>query len=298
MLGVKPLFLLFDVKWHVKTDGVKWKFKTDGVKWKFKTDGVKWQFKTDRVKWQFKMDDKYKAHLVANGRSQQFGVDCDDTFSPVVIPATIHMVLSLALSRNCPIYQLDVKNAFLNGDLSKTVYMYQPPGIHGQWVIEVILEFFNTFRFRETVLDLDTTDTLQIQLGRVIRGQSHEKELIKLKICESVLGTVCWVPEGPLRQQGGAASGGAHIDDHEGPIIGLNVPHDAPVNQEDRIQRIEEEVQQMSESLGEQRVMIGELRSEHAIYSAWMVDRMIELMENRGMRYERFDGSIAPDTHC
>ncbi|GKE54980.1 ribonuclease H-like domain-containing protein [Tanacetum coccineum] len=54
--------------------------------------------------------------------------DCDDTFSPVVKLATIHTVLSLALSRNWPIHQLDVKNAFLNGDLSETVYMYQPPG--------------------------------------------------------------------------------------------------------------------------------------------------------------------------
>ncbi|GJZ76962.1 ribonuclease H-like domain-containing protein [Tanacetum coccineum] len=70
----------------------------------------------------------YKARLVANSSTQQLGVDCDDTFSSVFKAATIRTVLSLALSRNWPIHQLDVKNAFLNGDLSKTVYMYQPPG--------------------------------------------------------------------------------------------------------------------------------------------------------------------------
>nr|GEZ22705.1 ribonuclease H-like domain-containing protein [Tanacetum cinerariifolium] len=71
---------------------------------------------------------RYKACLVANGSSQQLGIDCDETFSPVVKPATIHIVLSLAVSRKWPIHQLDVKNAFLNGDLSETVYMHQPPG--------------------------------------------------------------------------------------------------------------------------------------------------------------------------
>ncbi|GJV07782.1 ribonuclease H-like domain-containing protein [Tanacetum coccineum] len=71
---------------------------------------------------------RYKARLVANGSSQQLGVGFDETFSPVVKPATIRTVLSLAVSRKWPIHQLDVKNAFLNGDLSETVYMHQPPG--------------------------------------------------------------------------------------------------------------------------------------------------------------------------
>ncbi|GJY66248.1 ribonuclease H-like domain-containing protein [Tanacetum coccineum] len=68
----------------------------------------------------------YKARLVTNGRNQQYGVDCSDTFSPVVKPATIRTVLSLALARNWLVHQLDVKNAFLNGDLTETIYMYQP----------------------------------------------------------------------------------------------------------------------------------------------------------------------------
>nr|GEU60684.1 ribonuclease H-like domain-containing protein [Tanacetum cinerariifolium] len=67
----------------------------------------------------------YKVRLVANGNSQQLGVDFDDTFSLVIKPATIHTNLSLVMSRKWPIHQLDVKNAFLNGDLSETVYMYQ-----------------------------------------------------------------------------------------------------------------------------------------------------------------------------
>ncbi|GKC85658.1 ribonuclease H-like domain-containing protein [Tanacetum coccineum] len=53
-------------------------------------------------------------------------IDCDETFSPIVKPATIRTVLSLALTRHWLVHQLDVKNVFLNGDLSETVYMYQP----------------------------------------------------------------------------------------------------------------------------------------------------------------------------
>ncbi|GJV08469.1 ribonuclease H-like domain-containing protein [Tanacetum coccineum] len=71
---------------------------------------------------------KYKARFFANKHSQQQGIDCHETFSPMVKPATIRTVLSLAISHDWPIHQLDVKNAFLHGHLSETVYMHQPPG--------------------------------------------------------------------------------------------------------------------------------------------------------------------------
>ena len=72
--------------------------------------------------------DRYKARWVLRGFTQRPGVDYDETFSPVVKPATVRAVLSLALSQQWPIHQLDVKNAFLHGTLSETVYCCQPTG--------------------------------------------------------------------------------------------------------------------------------------------------------------------------
>jgi hypothetical protein len=55
-------------------------------------------------------------------------VDYDETFSPVIKPATIRTVLTLAVSRGWPVHQLDVKKAFLHGTLSETVYCSHPTG--------------------------------------------------------------------------------------------------------------------------------------------------------------------------
>nr|GEX17756.1 ribonuclease H-like domain-containing protein [Tanacetum cinerariifolium] len=88
---------------------------------------------------------RYKARLVANGSSQLAGIDVDETFCPVVKPATIRTVLSLAISRHWPVHQLDVKNAFLNGYLSETVYMQQPPASSTAFLQRIITSLHAEF---------------------------------------------------------------------------------------------------------------------------------------------------------
>ncbi|GJT65667.1 ribonuclease H-like domain-containing protein [Tanacetum coccineum] len=85
--------------------------------------------------WKEAMSDEYNA-LITNGTwvlvsrpaKVNVGIDCHETFSLMVKSAAIRTVLSLAVSHDWPIHQLDVKNAFLHGYLSETVYMHQPPG--------------------------------------------------------------------------------------------------------------------------------------------------------------------------
>ena len=70
---------------------------------------------------------KYKARLVAKGFHQVAGFDFNETFSPVVKLTTIKVVLTIALAKNWVVRQLDINNAFLNGDLQEEVFMEQPP---------------------------------------------------------------------------------------------------------------------------------------------------------------------------
>ena len=73
--------------------------------------------------------DRLKACVVAKGYHQVDGLDYTETFSPVIKPGTIRMVLTIALVKKWPIRQLDVKNAFLHGLISEDIHMEQPPGM-------------------------------------------------------------------------------------------------------------------------------------------------------------------------
>ncbi|XP_074356385.1 uncharacterized protein LOC141696098 [Apium graveolens] len=105
------------------------------------TIGCKWVFK---IKYLANSEiDRYKVRLFAKGYTQQPSVDFHDTFSPVAKGVNVKSVMAITTSKNWSIYQLDIKNAFLHGDLLEEVYMDIPLGyqidVHAQGLVKAAL---------------------------------------------------------------------------------------------------------------------------------------------------------------
>lgn len=88
--------------------------------------GSKWVYKTKRnSKGEI---ERYKTRLVAKGYTQREGIDYNETFSPVSSKDSLRIIMALVAHFNLELHQMDVKTAFLNGDLDEEVYMVQPQG--------------------------------------------------------------------------------------------------------------------------------------------------------------------------
>ena len=76
--------------------------------------------------------DRYKARLMTKGYTQTYDIDYFETFSPVVRMNCIRILFSITVNLSWSLFQMDVKNAFLHGDLHKEVYMEQPMLLKGR----------------------------------------------------------------------------------------------------------------------------------------------------------------------
>ncbi|MCH85062.1 histone deacetylase, partial [Trifolium medium] len=140
-----------------------------------KAIGCKWVFRTKE-----NPDgsiNKLKARLVAKGFHQLQGFDFNETFSPVIKPVTIRLILSLAISYKWSLKQLDINNAFLNGSLDEEVYMVQPQGSSTSLVQNLVNQLNSIFSLKQ-LGDLDYflgIEVKHLEDGSLLLTQSNYK---------------------------------------------------------------------------------------------------------------------------
>ena len=106
----------------------------------------------------------FKARLVSKGFTQSYGIDYEETFAPVAKLNSICVLLSLVANLDWPLQQLDIRNAFLNGDLEEEVYMEVPPGLESQE------NFGKVCKLKKSLYDLKQSPRAWFErLTRVVR---------------------------------------------------------------------------------------------------------------------------------
>lgn len=95
-----------------------------------KAIGCKWVYKTKRDS--TGNVERYKARLVAKGYNQREGIDFHETFSPVSKKDSFRIIMALVAHFDLELHEMDVKTAFLNGNVKEQVYMVQPEGFRAE----------------------------------------------------------------------------------------------------------------------------------------------------------------------
>eukprot|EP01018_Ginkgo_biloba_P001301 Gb_29290 [translate_table: standard] len=129
--------------------------------------GCKWVF---RMK--YKVDgtiDKHKARLVEKGYTQKEGIDYEETFAPTTKMITIRLVLAIAAQLGWQVHQMDVKSAFLNGDLKEEVYMQQPEGFELKGKEKLVC------KLNKPLYGLKQPHAWYIKIDEHLRGNSFQR---------------------------------------------------------------------------------------------------------------------------
>ncbi|KAL0642049.1 hypothetical protein Bca4012_102844 [Brassica carinata] len=114
--------------------------------------------------------DRKKTRLVARGFTQTYGEDYIDTFAPVAKLHTVRIVLSIATNLEWDLWQMDVKNAFLQGELEDEVYMLPPPGL------EHLVKKGNVLRLKKAIYGLKQSPRAWYnKLSTTLNGRGFRK---------------------------------------------------------------------------------------------------------------------------
>ncbi|MCO5586678.1 hypothetical protein L7F22_040620 [Adiantum nelumboides] len=115
---------------------------------------------------------RYKARLVAKGYAQTYGIGYEETFAPVAKMATVRAVIAVAAAKGWILHQMDVKNAFLHGDLQEEVE--QPPGYH------------DTADYKPILTPLDQNLKLRIDEREVLDDATMYHRIVGSLICMTI----------------------------------------------------------------------------------------------------------------
>ena len=147
-----------------------------------KTIGCKWIFKT-------KHDSKgnverYKAKLVAKGYTQKEGINYEETFSPVSKKDSLRIVMALVTHFDLELHQMDVKTAFLNGDLHEEVYMDQPEGFQDKGKEHMV------YKLKKSIYDLkQTSKQWYLKFHEILITFGFKENLVDQCICLKINGS-------------------------------------------------------------------------------------------------------------